>query len=126
MRELSLIEQRDLLEEKKKLKKHYRNKINLIEQENLKIHDDINLSKNKLLKSYNKRLLEGIDTRQEGLVWIIKSIWNLGKEVVLSYLPKFLDEGLIKYLFDVIIFILILISNLFINSMVKKTNELYK
>ena len=121
MRELSLIEQRDLLEEKKKLKKHYRNKINLIEQENLKIHDDINLSKNKLLKSYNKRLLEGIDTRQEGLVWIIKSIWNLGKEVVLSYLPKFLDEGLIKYLFDVIIFILILISNLFINSMLKKT-----
>lgn len=43
--------------------------------------------------------------RQEGLSWIIKAINGLGSKVILSSLPNFLDEGSIKYLFSVIIFL---------------------
>jgi len=39
--------------------------------------------------------------RQEGLTWIIKAINGLGSKVILSSLPNFLDEGAIKYLFNV-------------------------
>lgn len=60
--------------------------------------------KNKLLTYYHKILLEGKDTRSEGLAWVIKAIWNLESEVILSYLPNFLDEHCIKFLFDVIFF----------------------
>ena len=50
---------------------------------------------------YHHILFEGIDTRQEGLVWVIKSIWNLGENVKLSYFPSFLDPVSIDYLFTV-------------------------
>jgi len=39
--------------------------------------------------------------RKEGLCWIIKSIWKLGYEVIISLLPQYLDENIIKYLFEV-------------------------
>ena len=41
-----------------------------------------------------------MNIRKEGLTWIIKSIWNLGEKVLASYLPSFLDETSISYLFD--------------------------
>jgi hypothetical protein len=34
------------------------------------------------------------------LIWIIKAIWNLGEKVMASYLPSFLDESSISYLFN--------------------------
>ena len=48
---------------------------------------------------FHELLFEGTDTRYNGLTWIIIEIWNLGMSVFLSYLPKFLDPGLIEYLF---------------------------
>lgn len=42
-----------------------------------------------------------LNFRREGLVWIIKAIWNLGHKVSPAYLPSFLDEQLISYLFNV-------------------------
>ena len=69
--------------------------------------DKLNLEeksiKKKLLVHYHKILIEGKDTRSEGLSWVIKAIWSVGSKVILSYLPKFLDEKAIKYLFNVII-----------------------
>ena len=38
--------------------------------------------------------------RKDGLTWIIKAIWNLGFDVITSYLPNFLDESSINYLFE--------------------------
>ena len=55
--------------------------------------------KNDLLVHYHKLLSEGKDTRKEGLCWIIKAIWDLKSNVVLSYLPKFLDEKAVLFLF---------------------------
>ena len=45
-------------------------------------------------------LKEGNDTRNEGLVWIVKEILNLGKIVLISYFPKYLSESEILYIFN--------------------------
>ena len=50
---------------------------------------------------YHKKLYEGIDIRNEGLIWIMKAIWNLDQEIILSYFPTFLDQISIDYLFEV-------------------------
>lgn len=59
----------------------------------------IKLITDELILHYHKLLLEGKDTREKGLTWIIQSIWGLGADVIISYLPKYLDEKLINYLF---------------------------
>ena len=58
-----------------------------------------NVIKNELLIHYHKLLLEGKDTRKEGLSWIIKSIWKLKSNVIMSFMPKFLDMKSITFLF---------------------------
>ena len=58
-----------------------------------------NVIKNELLIHYHKLLLEGKDTRKEGLSWIIKSIWKLKSNVIMSFMPKFLDMKSISFLF---------------------------
>ena len=55
--------------------------------------------KNELIIHYHNLLREGKDTRNEGLSWIIKRIWKLDEEVILSYLPSFLDSFAIEFLF---------------------------
>jgi hypothetical protein len=60
---------------------------------------EIKLISDELILHYHKLLLEGKDTREKGLTWIIQSIWGLGADVIISYLPKYLDEKLINYLF---------------------------
>lgn len=55
--------------------------------------------KQELLRHYNTILKEGKDTRGEGLSWIIKRIWELDEEVLLSSMPSFVDNKLIETLF---------------------------
>lgn len=55
--------------------------------------------KDELFQHYHKLLSLGLDTRDQGLYWIINSIWLLNRDVITSYLPKFLDERLIKFIF---------------------------
>ena len=62
-----------------------------LEQRN-KIQDD-------LVRYYHKLLFEGLDVRQEGLSWIIKSIWKLEANVQTTFLPNFLDDEAIQFLF---------------------------
>ena len=69
-----------------KLKKIHKNKKELIE---------------KLYMHYLGILKEGKDTRDEGLAWAICEILSLGKKVLLSFLPKYLDEKCVLYLFEV-------------------------
>jgi hypothetical protein len=64
------------------------------------LNKKLNLVKNQLMLHYHVLLNEGRDTRHEGLAWIIKAIWNLGCNVIISYLPNFLDEKAIEYLFS--------------------------
>ena len=49
---------------------------------------------------YLNKLKEGNDTRNEGLSWIVKEIMNLGKNVLISYFPKYLSEESISYIIN--------------------------
>jgi hypothetical protein len=85
------------LEDKKDL---LLDKINVCENELKKFKERYHNIKEELLVHYHRLLSEGKDTRKEGLSWIILAIWNLKSNVLLSYLPKFLDQNIILFLFE--------------------------
>jgi len=43
----------------------------------------------------------GLDTRQDGLPWVLTTLIILGEDINVNRLPKFLDSQAIKYLFDI-------------------------
>ena len=55
---------------------------------------------NKLMLFYKELLFKGNQIKKDGIVWIIKSIWYLGENVPLSFMPEFLDLESIEYLFQ--------------------------
>ena len=85
------------LEEKKSV---LLEKIDTCEYELKRFKNMHNNIKQELLVHYHRLLMEGKDTRKEGLSWIILAIWNLKSNVLLSYLPKFLDQNIILFLFE--------------------------
>ena len=90
------------------MKLSYIDKVKELKGEIDKIKDIIS-QKKKLLKKnikslldhYHNILYEGLDARQEGLMWTIKSIWNLGENVKMSFFPSFLDPLSVDYLFSI-------------------------
>ena len=88
------------LTELKKKKKEITEEIKLLEEEKKKINLENEEIKMKLYNHYLRLLKEGEDSRSDGLSWIIKEIFSLGKNVLISYLPKFLDEYGIAFLFQ--------------------------
>jgi hypothetical protein len=76
-----------------------RNKIKSCKETITKMKEQLDILKNKLLLHYHQLLNDGKDTRNEGITWIIKAIWNLGSNVIISYMPNFLDESLINFIF---------------------------
>ncbi|CDW88266.1 UNKNOWN [Stylonychia lemnae] len=56
------------------------------------------------VKHYQGLLREGIDCREFGLSWLIKSLWLLEQEVSPLIFPVFLDKQSIEYLFIVCTF----------------------
>ena len=63
--------------------------------------DEIKSIKKKLIVHYHKILIEGTDTRSEGLSWVILAIWNIGYDVIIEYFPDYLDKYCIDYLFSI-------------------------
>lgn len=74
-------------------------KYNTCESELKDLKKELNKIKDKLIIHYHKLLFEAKDTRSEGLSWIIRAIWKLKQNVLMSYMPKFLDEKSIIFLF---------------------------
>ena len=74
-------------------------KLNKCEKNLTDLKEELTEIKDELIKHYHKLLSEGKDTRNEGLSWIIRAIWKLKTNVIMSYLPKFLDEKSIEFLF---------------------------
>lgn len=68
-----------------------------IELENYKKEEKEIISK--LMIFYKELLFKGKNVKKDGLVWIIKAIWNLGENVPMSFMPDFLDVDSIEYLF---------------------------
>ena len=97
-----------------KIKQEMKTKIKELEEKQISLIDKIDVCENELKKfkeihhnikeellvHYHRLLSEGKDTRKEGLSWIILAIWNLKSNVLLSYLPKFLDQNIILFLFE--------------------------
>lgn len=54
----------------------------------------------RLIEHYHLALYEGLDFKGDGLVSLIKSIWNLGVDVDYTFMPTYLDQKAIDYLFD--------------------------
>lgn len=85
-------------------KKIIKNKIEVeLKEKEIKIKHiktEIQLITNELFLHYLQLLYEGHDVRQDGLIWIIKAIWKLGKDVPLNYFPSFLDCQSIDFLFN--------------------------
>ena len=81
--------------------KNYKSNYDKLKEEYKIIKNQLDLKIDFLSDYYHKKLYEGLDIRNEGLIWIMKAIWNLGKEIILSYFPTFLDKLSIDYLFEV-------------------------
>jgi hypothetical protein len=88
---------------KRKIESREKIKENLeVAEKNIRIlNGEIDQITNSLLCYYHNILQEGREIRKEGLVWVIKAIWNLGYDVIISFFPSFLDEKCLKYLFKV-------------------------
>ena len=74
-------------------------KLDACERDLKEFKEKHNIVKNELLVHYHKLLLEGKDTRKDGLSWIIQAIWNLKSNIIMSFMPKFLDNDSISFLF---------------------------
>ena len=64
------------------------------------LKNKIKENKINLIKLYHISLYEGLDFRYEGLSSVIRAIWNLGVEVDIKYMPRYLDKLLVKFLFE--------------------------
>ena len=99
-------EQDEMKYEKMQKIKSFKDDIKVIEIEinslNNELKDLKEKDKNvvqKLMKHFQALLYRGRDTRNEGLIWIIKAMWNLGKNVPMQFIPTFLDFKSIEFLF---------------------------
>ena len=57
-------------------------------------------ARNQLLNIYHLELYEGLNFRTDGLASLIRSIWNIGVNVDINYMPSYLDKLSIDFLFD--------------------------
>jgi len=89
-----------LLSKKQKCREQTNDDIYELEEEITEKRKQLQTVKNELLVHYHGILTEGVDARQEGLCWVIIAIWNLGLNIIPSFLPKYLDDECIKYLFS--------------------------
>ena len=76
-----------------------KSELNEISINKKKIKKELDNKISELSNYYHKKLYEGLDIRQDGLIWIIKAIWNLDEKINTNYFPNFLDNDSIKYLF---------------------------
>lgn len=74
--------------------------LHLFEFEIEQIKKDISSTKSEQVEHYQQLLKEGIDSRKDGLIWIIKAIWLLGQDVNIAIMPTYLDSDSIKFILD--------------------------
>ena len=98
-------------EEKLKIIKEKKTKIEeeliLLEKRQIELNDKcrekksiVYKARNQLLNIYHLELYEGLNFRTDGLSSLIRSIWNIGVNVDINYMPSYLDKKSIDFLFD--------------------------
>ena len=63
-----------------------------LDQKFLKYKQHVQQVKDEQVNHYKSLLLQGEDTRSEGLQWIVKALWKLGDAVPTENFPQFLDD----------------------------------
>ena len=71
-----------------------------LECETEHVKKDIESIKHEQIGHYRKLLKEGIDSRKDGLIWIIKVLWLLGVDARVEDFPSYMDSESIKYLLE--------------------------
>ena len=91
---------KELIYEQEKKKQELENE--LINKKNLcnKYKKEVDIIKKELINSYHLKLYEGLISHNEGLSSIIKDIWNLGVNVDVKFMPTYLDDLSIAFLFQ--------------------------
>ena len=92
-------ELKELKEENKQVILNLREKSKLLKNEIEIIRKTIYDKRHELHEKYLLDLYEGLSLKGEGLISIIKAIWNLGMEVDVTYMPSYLDKQSIEFLF---------------------------
>ena len=96
-------EKKLILQEKKEQNERalngLKNNMLQIKKEISEIKEEIYLKRHELNEYYLLTLYEGLDFKSEGLVSLIKSIWNIGMDVDISFMPTYLDRESVDYLF---------------------------
>ena len=85
-----------------KLKEEWKKLDVILNQIDLELEENKKKEKkivNRLMTYYKEILFRGKTVKKDGLVWIIKAMWNLGENVPMSFMPEFLDFDSIDYLF---------------------------
>lgn len=55
--------------------------------------------KKELINIFHSKLFEGLDFKGEGIVKMILNIWNLGEDIDMNFIPPFLDQESVDFLF---------------------------
>eukprot|EP00347_Sterkiella_histriomuscorum_P004311 403360932 len=74
--------------------------IHMFEFEAEQIKKDIQSTRTDQVAHYRKLLKEGIDSRKDGLIWIVKAIWLLGYDINIADMPEYLDSEAIKFILE--------------------------
>ena len=88
------------LESKEEELKELEEKQNILIQQCKERKSSLYKFRHQLLNIYHINLYEGLNFRSDGLATLIRSIWNLGVNVDVNYMPSYLDNDAIDYLFD--------------------------
>ena len=55
--------------------------------------------KKELINIFHSKLFEGLDFKGDGIVKMILNIWNLGEDIDMNFIPPFLDQESVDFLF---------------------------
>ena len=86
--------------EKEKIKEELEKDLLTNKEKCVQAKKDLLNIKKKLINNYHLKLYEGLNFHNEGLSSIIKNIWNLGLNVDINFMPTYLDNLSIDFLFQ--------------------------
>jgi hypothetical protein len=72
--------------------KGYIKQIADLDEASTKFRRQLLLVKEAQVSHYRSLLSDGKDSRNEGLIWIVKTLWSLGEEVIPEHFPAYLDQ----------------------------------
>lgn len=71
-----------------------------LDSETTHLRKEIGIIKEAIIEHYKRLLEEGLDSRCDGLQWIVRKLWILGESVRINDFASFLDEGLVESILD--------------------------